>query len=165
MFGHGSYRCKVKTFCSNCAGQHNTSDCKESTPKCANCSGPHKSTFDECPSKINYLNIRQRAQPAPRRPVRASAGVSSSVNYSNNFPNTLRQSTPSTSSNWQGQTDFINNSTNSNNANNNKNSSNDLFTLEEIKNLTLELITNLRNCKNKSDQFEVITNLACKFLA
>lgn len=160
MFGHGSSRCKVKTFCSNCAGQHKTSDCQESTPKCANCNGPHKSTYDQCPSKIHYLNIRQRAQPPQRRPVRTE--VLLTKNYSNSFPNTLRQSVSTTTTNWQAQRDLINNRS-SNNANNN--CSNDLFSIEELKNLTFELITNLRNCKNKADQFEVITNLACKFLS
>ena len=37
MFGHGSSRCTVKTFCANCAGRHKTSDCIETIEKCANC--------------------------------------------------------------------------------------------------------------------------------
>lgn len=158
MFGHGASHCRVKTFCSNCAGQHKTVDCKEPASKCANCGGPHKSTFNECPNKANYLNFRQRLQPAPRRRIREFNG-----NYNNNFPNTLRQSTPTSTRNWQAPKTATNNF--SSNSPNNNGGSADLFSIEEIKNLTLELITNLRNCKDKAQQFEVITSLACKFLS
>lgn len=161
MHGHGSSHCKVKTFCANCAGQHKTSDCNELTPKCANCNGNHKSTSDQCPSKMNYLQIRQ--QHAPRRRVRAHTEDIPVGNYNNNFPNTLRQSAPTATNNWLPPRGLFNNSNSYNSSN--VNSSNELFSLQEIKNLTLELITNLRNCKNKADQFEVITNLACKFLS
>lgn len=60
LFGHGSSRCRVKTFCANCAGPHKTAECKETDVKCANCSGPHPSYSDLCPSKQTYLNIKQR---------------------------------------------------------------------------------------------------------
>ena len=61
IFGHGSSRCGVKIFCANCAGQHKTSDCTETIEKCANCNGSHKSTFDKCPSKLHYLNIKLKS--------------------------------------------------------------------------------------------------------
>lgn len=160
MFGHGSSRCKVKTFCANCAGPHKTSDCKESTLKCANCNGNHKSTSEQCPSKTSYLNIR--LQHAPRRKVRVNTEYRSPANYNNSFPNTLRQSEPTTPNNWVARNDIHHSSSYNSNT---FTGSNDLFSPEEIKCLTLELITNLRNCKNKADQFEVITNLACKFLS
>ena len=38
---------------------------------------------------------------------------------------------------------------------------NNLFSFEELKNLTVELISNLSKCKSRADQFEVITSLAC----
>ena len=41
----------------------------------------------------------------------------------------------------------------------------ELFAIPELQSLTMDLINNLRNCKTKLDQFEVITNLACKFLS
>ena len=41
----------------------------------------------------------------------------------------------------------------------------ELFSISELQTLTFELIANLKNCKTRLDQFEVITNLACKFLS
>lgn len=163
MFGHGSSRCQVKTFCANCAGQHKTSECEGTADKCANCNGSHKSTFDQCPSKINYLNIRQRSQPAQRRSVRQNTARQANGSYNNNYPNTLHQSIPAQSGNWISRRDAINN--NSGNNTYNSGGPNELFSIEEIKNLTLELITKLKNCKSKAEQFEVITNLAVKFLS
>lgn len=154
MYGHGSSHCQVKTFCANCAGSHKTSDCKETTIKCANCNGAHKSNSDVCQSKQNYLQMRERMQP-PRRSVRPS-GFSTS-NYAGTFPNNLHQNPPSTPSWHPPRYTQINPNVNS--------QSNNMFSPEEIKNLTLELITKLRNCRNKADQFEVITSLACKFLS
>lgn len=154
MYGHGSSRCQVKTFCANCAGSHKTSECKETTVKCANCNQAHKSNSDVCLSKQTYIQMRERMRNSARRSERP--GLSTS-NYEGNFPNNLNQSRPPTASNWHHQR-FTQTNTNANY------SSNNLFSPEEIKNLTLELITNLRNCRSKADQFEVITNLACKFL-
>ena len=77
----------------------------------------------------------------------------------NNFPNTLRQSNPIRPSVWPPQRESNNMYSNNNNANG------ELFTIPELQSLTMDLINNLRNCKTKLDQFEVITNLACKFLS
>lgn len=155
MFGHGSSRCQVKTFCANCAGPHKTSECNESFNKCANCNEAHKSNSDVCQSKQNYLQMRERMRTTSRRSGRPAF---STPNYERSFPNNLNQTRSPTTSSWCPQR-FTQTNPNANN-----NSSN-LFSPEEIKNLTLELITNLRNCRSKADQFEVITNLACKFLS
>lgn len=40
----------------------------------------------------------------------------------------------------------------------------ELFTAEELVNLTLELVTNLAKCKTKGEQFQVVSNLAFKFV-
>lgn len=40
----------------------------------------------------------------------------------------------------------------------------DLFTEQEITSLTSELVLGLKNCKNKHDQFNVIAQLAVKYL-
>lgn len=157
MFGHGSSRCKVKTFCANCAGSHKTSECKDTTIRCANCNGSHKSTFDQCPSKVNYLSMRQRSQPVQQRRPRNYYVSHPNSNYNSNFPNTLHQSANSAPSIWISQNNGNSNSNQSSNTN-------DLFTIQEMKNITLELITNLKNCKSKIEQFEVVTSLAIKFL-
>lgn len=43
--------------------------------------------------------------------------------------------------------------------------SNDLFSVDQLKEMTFELINNLKKCKTKVDQFDVITSLAFKFLS
>ena len=152
MFGHGSSRCMVKTFCANCAGNNKPVDCKESIVKCANCKGPHKAMSHDCPNRETFLKIRQRAQ--PKSIGQRNQQINNRSNYNVNFPNVLNQSeTPNTS--------IIGNSLPySQNFNNNNN----LFSFEELKNLTFDLISNLRKCKTREEQFQVVTNLACKFL-
>lgn len=165
MYGHGSSHCKVKTFCANCAGNHNSTDCKENAIKCANCKGPHKSTDENCPSKTHYLNVKQRNRPINKQ---QNKYVSSGVNYNNNFPNSLRQNIPRISGVWQHPMNHNNNNNsnynNTNFASNTTSNSGELFSAQELQALALELINNLRNCKSKYDQFEAISCLACKFL-
>lgn len=146
MFGHGSSRCKVKTFCAKCAGNHLTADCNELQEKCANCNGPHKAMSQNCPSRQNYIEMKKRIV-VPRTQAKSLNRFTNS-NYAENFPNTLRQDIKKPQ--WLPQQPVQHN---------------DLFSLEELKTLSLELIINLQNCKTKADQFEVITSLACKFLS
>ena len=152
MFGHGSSNCRVKTFCAICAGNHKTVDCKEATVKCANCNGAHKAMSPECPNRETFLKIRQRAQPRSVR--QRGQQYKNTSNYNVNFPNTLNQS----------QNIRQNAYTFSNNQPSIEQNKNNLFSFEEMKNLTFELISGLKKCKSREDQFEVITSLACKFL-
>ena len=163
MFGHGSSNCNVKTFCSICAGPHATANCDATSVKCVNCGGPHKSTDINCPNRAKYSELRNRYSrntSRNRSPYQPNLQVNSNQifcdsSHSNNrasgfhstYANAVRYGT-------------------NNNANNIslELSSNDLFSLNELKALTLELIENLRNCKSKTEQFNVITNLAFKFL-
>ena len=147
MFGHGASRCKVKTFCAICAGNHATANCEATIVKCTNCRGAHKSNSNDCPVKLEYIRIKQqhKKQPVRREAVNFDHRAS---NYNDAFPNAINQGIPRHNSNWGPQP-----------------SNNDLFTLEELKDLTIELITNLKNCKTKTDQFDVVTKLAFKFLS
>lgn len=84
-----------------------------------------------------------------------------------NFPslfnnNTTNITIPETQQNWRS-----NNNSNNCSAlyqNNNNTNQNDLFSEQEFMDLTMELITKLRVCKNKQEQFGVITQLAFKFV-
>lgn len=166
MFGHGSSRCCVKTFCANCAGNHKTAECTSQTVMCANCKEPHKSLSPECPFREKYQQIRQRYQPRSSRfrqqlSHNNSRFNNNNANYSSDFPNNLNQGATTSNREWNHQR---NNNFNNNHNTNGNNNANNLFSLEEIRNLTLELISNLKRCKCKADQFEVITSLACKFI-
>ena len=57
---------------------------------------------------------------------------------------------------WPYQREVNNNTNDSMNA--------ELISDQQLQVLTIELITNLRNCESMVDQFNVITNLAFKFL-
>lgn len=151
MFGHGASRCKVKTFCAKCAGNHKTEECKVEIFKCANCNEQHKSNSPQCPSRQNYLQIKKHFSNQKHNSPRP---IQNRANYNANYPNILRQQTNPAPSIWHQQNVNLNTNTNNNN----------LFSLEEIQNLTLELINGLKNCKSKADQFQVVTSLACKFL-
>ena len=160
MFGHGSSHCKVKTFCANCAGEHHTRDCKEATVKCANCSGPHKSTDETCPSKAQYKNIKERNKPVFKRQTYQQTNNNNkyqqSTSYNSLFPNNLLQNAPSRNV-WTNQREVTQNT--------NSVANDELFSAQQLQILTTELINNLRSCKSKLDQFNVITNLAFKFLS
>lgn len=140
MFGHGSDNCNIKTFCAKCSGPHTTSNCKENTLKCANCNGVHKASDVNYPSRVSYIELRerftkQRNQATPRMTVN---------NHIPQQPLTTSWNNVVRSENIQPK--------------------NDLFSIEELKNITLELISLLKNCKSKSDQFQAITTIAFKFL-
>lgn len=166
MYGHGSSHCKVKTFCANCAGDHNTRECKESEIQCANCKGPHKSNDVNCPSRTHYLDMKQRSRPMHKQQNKNTLNI---VNNNNNFPNTLNQGIPRNIGVWPPQRNIF--SARSSNDHNNSIGQNttpnveQLFSIQELQKITVDLITKLRNCKNKLDQFEVITNLAFTFLS
>lgn len=171
MYGHGSSHCKVKTFCAKCAGNHNTLECKESGIQCANCKGPHKSTDVNCPSRTHYLDMKQRSRPMQKQQKKNTLNIE---NNNNNFPNTLNQGIPRNIGVWPQQRNNF--SVHSSNHHNNSNhghtyeqnttaNADQLFSIQELQKITVNLITKLRYCKSKLDQFEVITNLAFTFLS
>lgn len=148
MFGHGSNICNIKTFCAKCAGSHATSTCTSTTLKCSNCNGDHKSTDNICPSRCSYVGLKERLY----KPTTSRNIHNRTINSRNNQSYDL--STPNNT-----YANVVRSTYTSQN-----NPSNDIFTLEELKALTFELIENLKNCKTKTDQFNVITNIAFKFL-
>ena len=52
----------------------------------------------------------------------------------------------------------------SQNLHNNKNNNSDLFTISELTQLSLEMITKLRDCTNKEQQFSVMAELSIYIL-
>lgn len=160
MFGHGALNCNVRAFCSICAGSHSTTGCKATNTKCINCGGQHKSTDADCPSRLRYSVMRERhskisphynrmTNSTGRYQTRMTASTPFIQPYSNT--NTLQNSWANTVRN--GDRDCQQN-----------NNTNDLFSSAELQSLTFELIKNLKKCNSKLDQFNVITNLAFKFL-
>ena len=54
-FGHIAARCKNKTSCGKCTGDHKTSDCTSSVKKCQNCNGSHFSFDKNCQTYTDLL--------------------------------------------------------------------------------------------------------------
>lgn len=153
MFGHGSDNCNVKTFCAKCSGPHKTLDCKTEEVKCVNCQGSHKSTDNSCPSRNSYVELRKRFSNGYRstRNTQQNAGE---VNPKNNHHIIVRNQPISSNISYANVV-----SSNGNTA------SNDLFSVNQLKDITFELINSLKNCKTKLEQLDVITSLAFKFLS
>lgn len=162
MFGHGSKHCRVKTFCAHCSGPHATTECSsKDNIKCANCHGNHKSTDPGCPSRRNYVDFRQKMTPKKPRRTSYPRGYTprpedfpslTKGNYNQHNGGNLDWSSIRFN-----QQPMVNTSAYSTNNTN-------LFTPSEIHALTNELITKLKMCKDKYDQFNVITELALKYL-
>lgn len=144
MFGHGSNNCNINTFCAKCGGQHATSTCKETLTKCANCGGEHISSDSRCPSRASYINLRNRYSNAVNRKTTPQKAP------------ILNPQQPMTNS-WS-------NVVRSNGVLHSAEQKNDMFSVEELKNMTFELISLLRNCRSKLDQFNAVTTLAFKFI-
>lgn len=158
MFGHGSSRCAVKSFCSKCSGCHKTDECTSDIIKCANCRGNHQSSSTDCPNRISYIEMKQRIMAKNSRSLRRSSFANRQSHVSS-FPNNsgLNSQFPALHSGTLPANGWANLNTKTNN--------NDLFSFDEIKNITFELINKLRACKSKLDQLEVVSSIACKFLS
>lgn len=181
MFGHGERNCHIKTYCGICAGSHKTADCnKKDAFKCVNCNGSHKASDASCSVRSKYLEFRsnlasrknqshqltKKAFFSTKAPVTAPANnMPKQLNLSSmtDFPALSHQNKqqvdavscvqlPST---WQSATHQPRGSFSNNN---------NLFTMDELNVLVMEMISKLATCKSKADQFQVVAQLATKFL-
>lgn len=175
MFGHGEKGCSVRTKCSNCAGKHKTVDCKANTAKCANCNGNHKSSDLTCPNREMYLEIRSKfTNKKSNNNVRRSNNNVIPYNTTQ-FPLLpkqrevqqphINQEANASQNQRELQQIYVKANASQNLQHNNNNvNKNDLFTIEEITQLSTELINKLRVCTSKEQQFNVLTELTIKYL-
>lgn len=150
MYGQGEKNCFVRSNCSNCSGKHKTADCI--TPdqnKCANCRGNHKSTDTTCPNREAYLCIREAVNSRNNRNTAKFERVQSHTYDPLSFP-TL-PSGKNIAPVWPSRS--ITDEQKSN-----------LFSQKEITDLTIDVVSKLKKCNSKEDQFNVITQLAIKYL-
>lgn len=158
---HGSYGCRLPPKCVACAGDHKSSQCsllaekrnqnKERLPqevlKCANCSGNHVASFSGCPymqrkerpSSFRY-NTWRKPTPAPQ--------LNDVVAFPNLPPPQVNRP--------------VNNISPPSQANSNANPN--LFSLQELQSIMGEILTNLRNCQTREQQFNLMFNLAAKYV-
>lgn len=169
MWGHGAFGCRRKPKCVACAGPHKSSECpllikKRSENctaldkkflKCANCGDNHTASFTSCPNypkvPTRQMNNRNPSRPPPPPPEIADRGE---------FP-----SLPGTS---KSQTTFNNipqySSRQSSQQNSQQSSQQDLFSIQEIQVVLAEIMSELKKCRNKEQQFNVMFSLAAKYV-
>lgn len=166
LHGHGIRNCNMLPKCAKCGLDHLSDNCNSPVEKCANCKGDHSAVSTECPKRKDFLEMRNRLAsshnktsrkptPAPRKSIA-------------NFPNLMKSSPTITdanspnSINWSSL--FKNNSTTPSQIAVNKNNPNNLFKTEEIGPIMIELLSGLRICQNKEQQFIVMFEIATKYI-
>lgn len=157
---HGSRGCHLPPACGVCAGQHNTPTCplllekrrqnKERIDpqllKCANCGGNHTAGYSGC-SALQQRSFKPRGPSAWQRPPPLPSDV-------NNFPGLpQRKGAPVTSQSSPQSPNVSHGSLNNN-----------LFSLNELQSIMTDILSNLSNCKTKADQFNLMFNLAAKYV-
>lgn len=159
MHGHGEKGCHVAILCSNCAGNHLTSECQ--TPnkiKCANCGKNHKSTDASCPNRIMYLEMKQKLTLKTHHSKRKSIEFNTN---NENFPPLCKSANkPVVVNNWK----HVNNSDASSHNQFPVAAGSTLFSEQEFLQLTSEMISKLGSCTTREQQFNVVAELAFKFV-
>lgn len=178
LYGHGNRNCHLLPRCLMCAGQHIKINCpsiKESNfvPKCSLCGDNHVSNDPNCPNKAVYLAIcKSTSQRHRLQNVSATANNIHSINspialQHRHLPLPLQTNPKPSTSQATTSTNTTSNKTSYASvliaqpvAQNHK----ELISAEEFVKLTMKLIHNLSNCKTRSEQFQVVSNLAFKFV-
>ena len=161
MWGHGSRHCTLQIACMYCAENHFTQDCqyikdgiatKEYIPKCINCKGAHSANYEECPSLQQYKAIQEsiKAKNSAKNRKQVAAPVFIEK------PKTVFHSQSNTFASVLNNGNLYTDST--------VNMREDLMTPQQMINLTKEVIAAYRNCKTREQQFNVITELAIKYV-
>lgn len=181
LFGHGSMHCHARTSCAFCSGSHKTTECpKPDALRCANCSGPHKSSDLNCTSRVQYLEIRQKLSAPHRSNHKKSVSAVHTQMHADpqslsHFPPlptrsiALRTHQSKPADRPQPLTSIrIDNGITAARERMSKPAaptpSNKLFSYEEITSLLNEVLAKLQTCSSRSDQFNVITSLAIKYI-
>lgn len=186
LHGHGSKNCNLPPRCSKCAGKHESATClrdnfpqPEQTYVCCLCGDAHSSRDRNCPKRINY--IKMKLSRSSSKPNHSSNQNHSDQRFHQQAPHeqhSLQQAShqqhftrsdaefPALKvhqgrkfSDW-----FTQSQPNPPQIEVNRNGDVELFTTQQLLELTTELISNLRACRTKMDQFQVITKLAIKYV-
>lgn len=170
LYGHGARFCRRLSRCSLCTQNHSTLTCplkdkvndQDVAFECINCKEKklpynHQASDVKCPSRLDYINSRQKS-------ISKNRSSHNRVNFNiSNFPNLSKNNSMPSTSNSHVNSNFSKsfaNVVNSNgNINNNCNTAEDLFSFNELFNIFMTSLTKLKQCKSKMDQLEVIASL------
>lgn len=170
-WGHGCKNCWLPVACMFCAENHLTNDCKKVVngkpvsedfePRCANCNDTHSANYDKCESLIEHLKrqssiaaknskiVKSKSQITPPKTTRAHFPASQQPFNFSQMPSRDPNSYANVTRNARSQSNQP---------------TSDLMSETELLSLTRELISSLRRCRNREQQFEVMTSLAIKFV-
>lgn len=175
MYGHGTQNCHRKPSCMLCASSaHNQTNCplknldKDTAPvyKCSFCINHnitptnHRASDPSCPGKIVYTESRKRSSTFQRNAK--SNQTKSTINVINKkafvdapIPAPLTRTFSSVTS---GFTDYMNQEK-SNTGSDQNETDESLFSTAELLQIFTSAINQIKNCKTKLDQIQVIANL------
>lgn len=171
LFGHGSRNCRLASKCVKCGGDHVTKECdvdvdanNKKLLRCANCNGNHTANYSKCPTRIDYIKLKQSIS-TNRRPntgkINQPRDQRPPSNDSNNFPPLNGRSSHSNNrSSWSDQ--FKESTTGGNN--NSYSQQSDLFTTKELMSFFKELVQSIQRCRSKFEQLEVVGDLVLRYL-
>ena len=127
--------------------------------KCIDCGQNHTSAFINCNVRIEYINSRKKQQQHQQQQRNNKTyktqykGFSEAPELRNfNFPGIDPRQRATTQA-W-----------NNKNTIPQSNDKNDLFTPEECHSILMDLVTKLKECKNKIEQFSAISLIAQKYM-
>lgn len=158
LYGHGQTNCNRKMVCIACAGDHGVSECpykdKENAVvfKCFNCvankkKSDHRADDPRCPSRNEYLAIRQRIT---EKNSRSSARNTPQMQPA---PKPATASVPKQSSAPRTQVSYADICSGANNGNQ------DLFSVDELFDIFCQHLEQINKCRTKMDQMKVIVSL------
>lgn len=175
MFGHGITHCHRKTSCLLCGELHKSDDCvytknnesmNQSIFKCVNCksnglSHNHRADDNNCPSKLKYLEIRNKIN-SKNRPIHSTRAANNRLPSIErpmtetqrkiiSYADIMKQNLPApldVNSTHRSTLNFAHQPTNS-----------QLWSFKEVTNLLVKYLNELANCKTKMDQICVIASL------
>lgn len=192
LYGHGAKNCNTPPRCVKCAGKHETGVCIKDMdpttsfqPKCCLCGQPHMANDKACPTRLEYIKMRLNnsyktnqnptnlANPQKRTPLQIYNPsqhqpinpVNPHVRYSHWLKQNqqIQQSSPPTHQHPHSPLPPHQNTLLTMTQQNPSSSGQNLFNPQELMEMTMDLISALRNCQNKFDQFQAIASVAIRF--
>lgn len=172
LHGHGSQHCKLSPKCVKCGGPHLSHECNidvnadnKKLLKCANCGSNHAANYSECPQRLQYIEIKGKL-----------SNKNSKVSSKHNAGSTQQRKiaaehfsiekdifpplkTPRSNAEWTNKFQNTDPSTT-----NHKDTNDDMFSPQQLIYIFKELTANLKKCRSKYDQIEVVTELAMKYI-
>ncbi len=175
MYGHGTQNCHRKPICNLCASSdHNQSNCplrsldKDSSPvyKCSYCARNnytpinHRASDPNCPGRRAYTDSRKQSanhQNAKRQPIQSTESQPKKRTFIDApAPVPLTSTFSNIVSNIQKDSNHARNDTDDKNG---EHQSESLFSTSELLQIFTNAIGQIRNCRTKLDQIQVIASL------